>query len=97
MKAQAKQTAVAVSAEVMEARRVLIMEMFERVKESLTPAPDRDSEIGRMNRLLATLRLGIATFEKDPGVPNAEREIRRIRKHMNEFEEYRQMLIERRK
>ena len=77
--------------EIAELRARAVVEMFERLKERLSPDIDRSREarVKRMERMIATLRLTIESLECDAADPKVQRLIRSLEKDIQRWEKLR--------
>ena len=72
-----------------ELRERVVVEMFERMKENLRvmgPPGEPGENIQRAERMIGTLRLAIESLEPDAADAKIERQIRRLRKDIAQWE-----------
>jgi hypothetical protein len=71
-------------------RELVVVEMFERMKENLraigSSGGEPEANIQRAERMIGTLRLAIESLEPDAADAKIERQIRRLRKDIAQWE-----------
>lgn len=67
-------------------RERVIVEMFDRIKETLRPEPGLEAELRRIEQMIGTLKLMVESLECDAADPKIERQIRRLRKDIRQWE-----------